>query len=157
MLAGEPEWMISRSVAQIATASIRTRTSARAGTGTGLSRRKSRSGSPRTQAFIWPGTTRPGEVLTPDGRYIGEILLGQKFYRKRRIVASHGDAFHAGCKLCCTAIRFVAKPSYAAYTWSPVGAEVLFTASPNRSDFHEDRPSCPCLAGVFADRALAIR
>ena len=39
MLAGEPPWMISRSVAQIATASIRTSTSARFGTGTGLSRK----------------------------------------------------------------------------------------------------------------------
>src|SRR5713101_3479531 len=99
MLAGEPEWMISRSVAQIATASIRTRTSARAGTGVGLSRRKSWSGSPKTQAFIWSGTGRSGEVLTPDGRYIWEIPLGQRFYRKRRIVASletPGDAFHAG-------------------------------------------------------------
>src|SRR6266481_2040715 len=70
MLAGEPEWMISRSVAQIATASMRTRASARPGTGVGLSRRKSSSGPPRTQAFICPGTGNWGDVLTPTGLYI---------------------------------------------------------------------------------------
>ncbi len=39
-MAGEPLSMISRSVAQIATASIRTSTSARLGTGTGFSVRR---------------------------------------------------------------------------------------------------------------------
>src|SRR4051812_526443 len=78
MLAGEPEWMISRSVAQIATASMRTRTSARTGTGTGFSLRNSWSGSPSTQALIRSGIGRSGEVLTPGGRYIGEILFGRE-------------------------------------------------------------------------------
>ena len=88
MLAGEPEWMISRSVAQIATASIRTSTSARLGTGTGLSRGKSSSGSPSTQAFIWSGTGRLGNVLTPAGWYIGRILIFCGAYRKRAIHAA---------------------------------------------------------------------
>ena len=66
-----PGWMISRSVAQIATASIRTRTSARAGTGVGFSRSKSSSGSPSTQAFIRSGTGRSDDVVTPDGPYMG--------------------------------------------------------------------------------------
>ena len=70
MLAGDPLWTISRSVAQIATASMRTRTSARPGNGVGLSRRKSSSGSPRTQAFISRGTGNSGNVLTPAGSYI---------------------------------------------------------------------------------------
>src|SRR5215470_10158769 len=60
--------MISRSVAQIATASIRTRTSARVGTGKGLSRRNSSSGPPRTQAFICSGIGKSAEVVTPAGR-----------------------------------------------------------------------------------------
>src|SRR6266403_2842926 len=71
MLAGEPAWMISRSVAQMATASMRTRTSARPGMGVGLSRSTSSSGSPRTQAFIRPGTGNSGDILTPEGSYIG--------------------------------------------------------------------------------------
>src|ERR1700674_3008558 len=62
--------MISRSVAQIATASMRTRTSARPGIGVGLSRSRSSSGPPRTQAFICPGTGNSGDVLTPAGVYI---------------------------------------------------------------------------------------
>src|SRR3981081_1895924 len=62
--------MTSRSVAQIATASMRTRTSALPGTGVGLSRRKSSSGPPRTQAFICLGTGNSGDVLTPAELYI---------------------------------------------------------------------------------------
>src|SRR6478752_5550705 len=62
--------MISRSVAQIATASMRTRTSARPGTGVGFSRKKSSSGSPSTHAFIWSGIGIWGDVLTPAGLYM---------------------------------------------------------------------------------------
>ena len=47
--------MISRSVAQIATASMRTRTSAFFGTGTGLSFNESWPGSPSTHAFMLSG------------------------------------------------------------------------------------------------------
>ena len=75
MLAGDPPWMISRSVAQIATASMRTRTSARPGTGVGLSRRKSSSGSPRTQAFIRAGMENSGDLVTPAGSYIGALPI----------------------------------------------------------------------------------
>jgi len=50
--AGVPLWMISRSVAQTAIASMRTSTSAAWGWGTGLSTKLSWSGSPRTQAFM---------------------------------------------------------------------------------------------------------
>src|SRR5262249_6348726 len=53
--AGTPWRRISRSVAQIATASMRTRTSAAPGTGTGFSVRNNSSGPPRTQAFIRSG------------------------------------------------------------------------------------------------------
>src|SRR6267378_6135652 len=70
MLAGEPEWMTSRSVAQIATASMRTRTSARAGIGVGLSPKRSSSGPPKTQAFICSGTGDWSDILTPAGSYI---------------------------------------------------------------------------------------
>src|SRR5712672_2324850 len=63
--------MISRSVAQIATASMRTRTSARPGTGVGLSRSRSSSGLPSTHAFICSGTGNSGNVLTTAGSYIG--------------------------------------------------------------------------------------
>src|SRR5215467_14042170 len=59
--------MMSRSVAQIATASIRTRTSAGRGTGTGLSTSESRPGSPSTQAFMLEGMGNLGSVLTLAG------------------------------------------------------------------------------------------
>jgi hypothetical protein len=62
--------MISRSVAQIATASMRTSTSARFGAGTGLVVNVSCSGSPNTQAFIVSGIGKSGEVLTLAGWYI---------------------------------------------------------------------------------------
>ena len=75
MLAGEPQWMTSRSVAQIATASMRTSTSARPGTGVGLSRRKSSSGFPRTQAFIRAGMENSGDLVTPAGSYIGALPI----------------------------------------------------------------------------------
>jgi len=69
--AGGPCQMISRSVAQIATASMRTSTSARLGTGTGLSVNFSSPGSPSTQAFMLSGTGKSLLVLTPGGAYIG--------------------------------------------------------------------------------------
>src|SRR5580692_11663880 len=62
--------MISRSVAQIATASIRTRTSARLGTGTGFSVSFNSPGLPRTHAFILSGTWKSGLVFTPGPEYI---------------------------------------------------------------------------------------
>src|ERR1700755_3378347 len=74
MLAGDPRWMISRSVAQIATASMRTRTSARPGIGVGFSRRNSSSGPPSTQAFIWSGTGSSGDALPPAGLYMLHFL-----------------------------------------------------------------------------------
>src|ERR1700722_14830597 len=92
MLAGEPPWMTSRSVAQIATASMRTKTSARPGTGVGFSRRKSWSGSPRTQAFICDGTGNSGDVLTPDGSYMGSDPCVPRLYRNLpagEIVSTH--------------------------------------------------------------------
>src|SRR5580700_10042878 len=80
ILAGEPLWMTSRSVAQIATASMRTRTSARPGTGVGFSPRESWSGSPSTQAFICEGTGKLGDVLTPDGSYMAAVLVVSGLY-----------------------------------------------------------------------------
>ena len=62
--------MISRSVAQIATASMRTSTSARFGTGTGFSVSFSSPGLPSTQARIVSGTGMSLEVFTPGGAYI---------------------------------------------------------------------------------------
>jgi hypothetical protein len=56
-----------------ATASMRTRTSARPGTGVGLSRSRSSSGLPSTHAFICSGTRNSGNVLTPAGLYIGAV------------------------------------------------------------------------------------
>jgi hypothetical protein len=64
IIAGAPWWMISRSVAQIATASMRTSTSARPGIGIGLSTRLSWPGSPSTQARICSGSGYAASVLT---------------------------------------------------------------------------------------------
>src|SRR5580704_5854183 len=77
--------MISRSVAQIATASMRTRTSARLGTGTGFSESFSSPGLPRTQAFILSGTGKSALVFTPGpaymvasfGRFLWSLLSGR--------------------------------------------------------------------------------
>ena len=66
--------MISRSVAQIATASMRTSTSARFGTGTGLSFSESSPGSPSTHAFIEAGTGKAGSVFTPADAYMRALL-----------------------------------------------------------------------------------
>src|SRR6266516_661156 len=73
LLNGRPPWIIagvpcaitSRSVAQIATASMRTRTSARRGTGTGFSPSASSPGSPSTHAFMVSGIGNCGLVFTP--------------------------------------------------------------------------------------------
>src|SRR6187455_1802102 len=63
--------MISRSVAQIATASMRTRTSAFFGTGTGLLAMLSWPGSPSTQARCVSGIGNSlWLVFTPAGAYI---------------------------------------------------------------------------------------
>src|SRR6185369_7221179 len=63
--------MISRSVAQIATASMRTRTSAFFGTGTGLLEMLSWPGSPSTQARCVSGIGNSlWLVFTPAGAYI---------------------------------------------------------------------------------------
>src|SRR5476651_2101234 len=62
--------MTSRSVAQIAAASIRTSTSARLGTGTGLYVRVSCPGSPNTQAFMLSGIGKSLLVFTPAGVYM---------------------------------------------------------------------------------------
>src|SRR5215471_8744100 len=83
--------MISRSVAQIATASMRTRTSARLGTGVGFSRRLSSSGLPSTHAFIWSGTGNSGEVLTPAGLYMAALPVASMGFAGR-LVAPAADA-----------------------------------------------------------------
>ena len=62
--------MISRSVAQIATASIRTKTSARLGTGTGFWVSFSSPGLPSTQAFMVSGIGKSGLVFTPGPEYM---------------------------------------------------------------------------------------
>src|SRR2546425_5329441 len=62
--------MFSRSVAQIATASMRTSTSAFFGTGTGLSVSASSPGSPSTHAFMVSEMGQSGLVFTPGGAYM---------------------------------------------------------------------------------------
>src|SRR5262245_40947153 len=73
--AGGPVAITSRSVAQIATASMRTNTSAARGTGTGFSMSASSPGSPNTQARIVAGTANLASVFTPGGAYIGNLLI----------------------------------------------------------------------------------
>src|SRR5262249_43146754 len=71
--------MISRSVAQIATASIRTNTSAFFGTGTGFCFRVNCPGSPSTHARMVSGIARSGLVFTPAGAYIAcPFGMGEK-------------------------------------------------------------------------------
>src|SRR3954447_21227701 len=65
--AGGPCWMISRSVAQMATPSMRTRTSALFGAGTGLLTSDNSPGSPRTHAFMVSGTGNAGSTFTSSG------------------------------------------------------------------------------------------
>src|SRR6185369_10360541 len=138
--------MISRSVAQIATASVRIRTSARAGTGTGFSSSISWSGSLSTQAFIRSGIGSAGEVFTPEGWYMG-ISSYAGCYRK-----SSADKI-AECRwrlpedICCTAKRSVAKPSYAAYTCTPVGDEIVHC---------RPKPECPMKTARFVLALLAL-
>src|SRR6185369_4913360 len=79
--------MISRSVAQIATASIRTSTSARCGTGTGFCPSESWPGSPSTHAFIWSGIGKSGLVFTPAGAYIAKSSLNRRCGDRCRIRA----------------------------------------------------------------------
>src|SRR5256886_3165156 len=57
--------MTSRSVAQIATASMRTSTSVRPGVGTGFCFNASSPGSPSTQAFMCSGIGNSRLVCTP--------------------------------------------------------------------------------------------
>ena len=66
--------MISRSVAQIATASMRTSTSARFGIGTGFSFSTSWPGSPSTQARWLSGIENSLLVFTPAGAGIYVLL-----------------------------------------------------------------------------------
>src|SRR4029450_11360795 len=73
--AGDPEAMTSRSVAQIATASMRTNTSAARGTGPGFSISPSSPGLPSTQARIRSGMGKFLAVLTPAGAYMKGLLL----------------------------------------------------------------------------------
>src|SRR5215831_11170198 len=68
--AGEPCAITSRSVAQMATASMRTNTSARRGIGTGFCVKLSSPGSPSTHAHMVSGTGRLAFVFTPSGAYI---------------------------------------------------------------------------------------
>src|SRR5215213_3379482 len=82
MEAGGPCQMISRSVAQIATASMRTSTSARFGTGTGLVVSLSSPGSPSTHARMVSGTGMSGLVLTPVGAYIFLFLVSLGCHRR---------------------------------------------------------------------------
>src|ERR1043166_2194963 len=94
MEAGGPCQMISRSVAQIATASMRTSTSARLGTGTGLSVNFSSPGSPSTHAFMVSGTGMLALVFTPGGAYIVfscEILLSCEHDLFRKPVPTFRD------------------------------------------------------------------
>src|SRR5579862_862823 len=67
--------MISKSVAQIATASIRTRTSARLGTGTGFSVSFSSPGLPSTHALNLSGMGKSGLVFTPGPEYMARSSL----------------------------------------------------------------------------------
>jgi hypothetical protein len=62
--AGEPCAMISRSVAQMATASMRTSTSARFGRGTVFSVSFNSPGSPSTHAFMVVGSGKSALVFT---------------------------------------------------------------------------------------------
>src|SRR3954447_5376342 len=77
IIAGGPWAITSRSVAQIATASMRTSTSARFGIGTGFSVSFSSPGSPSTQARIVSGTGMSFAGFTPGGAYIVVFLLGR--------------------------------------------------------------------------------
>ena len=109
--AGGPLAITSRSVAQIATASMRTRTSARPGTGTGFSRRVSSPGSPSTHACITAGigwsslvTTSLCNATAPPATGSGaphyEIPAGRWQARTRRVPAP-AAARRAGSRAAC--------------------------------------------------------
>src|SRR3954447_3420072 len=89
---------VSRSVAQIATASMRTSTSARFGTGTGFSVSFSSPGSPSTQARIVSGTGMSFVVFTPGGAYIVVSLFGRDARGGLRSVRAEfgGERAHGG-------------------------------------------------------------
>src|SRR5262244_3606451 len=74
IIAGGPCQMFSRSVAQIATASMRTSTSAFPGTGTGFCLSDSSPCPPSTLAFMVSGTGKSELVFTCGGAYIGNLL-----------------------------------------------------------------------------------
>jgi len=65
---------------------------------------------------------------------MGRILFCREAYRKWPPVASRNGTVLAGLLLLLHSRTAVAKPSYAAYTWSPVDAEILNAAAANRSD-----------------------
>src|SRR5262249_42546277 len=67
-------WMLSRSVAQIATASMRRSTSACLGTGTGFCVSASSPGLPSTHAFMRSGIGKSLVVFTLAGAYIADSL-----------------------------------------------------------------------------------
>src|SRR5262249_53610181 len=77
--------MISRSVAQIATASMRTSTSARLGTGTGFCFKVSSPGSPSTHARMLSGIGWSGLVFTPAGAYMASPLVIRPADQGRRL------------------------------------------------------------------------
>src|SRR5690349_17351986 len=80
IMAGTPCAITSRSVAQMATASMRVSTSPRRGTGTGFSASLISPGCVRTQAFILSGTGYSGLVFTPSGLYMrSSCLMGQNY------------------------------------------------------------------------------
>src|SRR5690606_28619993 len=83
--------MISKSVPQIATASMRTRTSAFFGAGTGLSFSVSSPGSPSTQAFIVSGIGKSGLVFTPSGIAMVNLLEVRCLGVPPRVSAEMGD------------------------------------------------------------------
>ena len=86
--------MTSRSVAQMATASMRTSTSARFGAGTGFWVNFSSPGLPSTQARMVSGTGMFGLVFTPAGAYMLSPL-----HRRRVMRADHIFSWRHGVRL----------------------------------------------------------
>ena len=65
--------------------------------------------------------------------------------------------WQAVCRRAAKQKAVVANPSYAAYTWSRVSAEIHRMLFPlTRSCLHEDRPPCPGLACAVCAGAVAI-
>src|ERR1700738_4808180 len=96
MEAGGLGYIISRSVAQIATASMRTSTSAFFGTGTGFSRNESSPGLPSTHAFMVSGTWNSLSTFTPGGAYMGVFLELHQHRRRTRVISRLGTRFSGG-------------------------------------------------------------